>query len=414
MRNAHGVLQASVRGAIGDLCRIELEQGRSVPGELIGFRDRHAQILPYEDVSGLPFDAAVTHLDRRLTVPCGQKLLGRVINGMGKPVDGRGPIFAGRFVQVRRSTPDALSRPNISKPFVTGQRVIDGLLTCGQGQRIGLFAGGGVGKSTLLAELARGCRADVNVIAMIGERGREVRPFIEGALGEDGLRRSVVVVATGDEPAVLRVRAAQTATSIANWFRGQGQNVLVLFDSLTRLAMAQREVGLLMGEPPSARGYPPSSFRVLAELLEQFGATESGSITGMFTVLVDGDDVDEPVSDAARALLDGHFVLTRALAEKGHFPAIDVSQSVSRLFNEVTDKAHQAAARKIRQILATYAEVADLIRIGAYNEGASPQVDRAVRLLPAIEALQRQPTGEFGDFESTRNGMQKIADSWPF
>lgn len=399
---------------MGDLCRIELGRGRSVPGEIIGFRDRRAQILPYEDVSGLPCESSVTHLDRRLTVPCGWKLLGRVIDGLGRPVDGRGAIYAGRFVEVRRITPSALSRPCITKPFITGQRVIDGMLTCGEGQRVGLFAGGGVGKSTLLAEMARGCRADVNVIAMIGERGREVRPFIEGALGEEGLRRSVVVVATGDEPAVLRVRAAQTATSIANWFRSQGKNVLVLFDSLTRLAMAQREVGLLMGEPPSARGYPPSSFRVLAELLEQFGSTESGSVTGIFTVLVDGDDVDEPVADAVRALLDGHFVMTRALAEKGQFPAIDVSQSVSRLFKEVTSEAHQTAARKIRQILATYAEVEELIRIGAYKEGASPEVDRAVRLLPAIEALQRQSTGEFSDFETTQSTMQQIAASWPF
>jgi len=408
------VLQASLRGAIGDLCRIELGRNRSVPGEVIGYRDRYAQILPYEDISGLPFDASVTHLKRRLTIPCGWKLLGRVIDGLGRPIDSQGAVYAGRYVEVRRSTPSALSRPRITRPFVTGQRVIDGLLTCGEGQRIGFFAGGGVGKTTLLAEIARGCRSDINVIAMIGERGREVRPFIEEALGEDGLRRSVVVVATGDEPAVLRVRAAQTATSIANWFRSQGQNVLVLFDSLTRLAMAQREVGLLMGEPPSARGYPPSSFRVLAELLEQFGATETGSVTGIFTVLVDGDDIDEPVSDAVRALLDGHFVLTRALAEKGHFPAIDVSQSVSRLFTEVNDAAHQANALKVRQILATYAEVADLIRIGVYKQGASPQVDRAVQLLPAIETLQQQKTGEFSDLETTQNAMQQIAAAWPY
>ncbi|MFP6765619.1 MAG: FliI/YscN family ATPase [Planctomycetaceae bacterium] len=410
--SADGVLQASVRGSIGDLCRIELGQNRYAPGEVIGFRNGNAQILPYEDVDGLPIEASVTHLKRRLVVPCGWRMLGRVIDGLGRPIDGRGAIYAGRYVQVRRTIPPALSRPPLTKPFVTGQRVIDGLLTCGEGQRVGLFAGGGVGKTTLLAEIAKGCRADVNIIALIGERGREVRPFIENALGPEGLQRSVVVVATGDEPAVLRVRAAQTAASIANWFRAQGKQVLTLFDSLTRLAMAQREIGLLTGEPPSARGYPPSAFRVLAELLEQYGATESGSSTGIFTVLVDGDDVDEPVSDAVRALLDGHFVLTRGLAEKGHYPAIDVSQSVSRLFMEVTDGIHQTAARKIRQILATYAEVADLIRIGAYKEGASPRADSAVRLLSDIEQFQQQENDEFSDYDSTRKAMQRITATW--
>lgn len=401
-------------GSIGDLCRIELGRGHYVFGEIVGFRDRNASILPYEAVEGLPVDASVTQLKRRLTVPIGHRLLGRVIDGLGRPVDGKGAIYAGRQLEVRRSTPAALSRPAITRPFITGQRVIDGLLTCGEGQRVGLFAGGGVGKTTLLAEIARGCQADVNVIAMIGERGREIRPFIEGALGEEGLRRSVVVVATGDEPAVLRVRASQTAASIAHRFRLQGKSVLVLFDSLTRLATAQREIGLLMGEPPSARGFPPSSFRVLAELLEQFGSTETGSVTGIFTVLVDGDDVDEPVSDAVRALLDGHFVLTRTLAERGHFPAIDVGQSVSRLFNEVTSPEHQIAARKLRQILATHFEVEDLIRIGAYKTGSSPQVDRAVQLMPAIQTFQKQETGEFCDFETTQRALQQIGASWPF
>jgi len=410
--SADGVLQATVRGSIGDLCRIELGGDRYAPGEVIGFRNGYAQILPYEDVDGLPIEASVTHLKRRLVVPCGWRMLGRVIDGLGRPIDGRGSVYAGRYVQVRRTIPAALSRPPVTKPFVTGQRVIDGLLTCGEGQRVGLFAGGGVGKTTLLAEIAKGCRADVNIIALIGERGREVRPFIEHALGQEGLERSVVVVATGDEPAVLRVRAAQTAASIANWFRARGKRVLTLFDSLTRLAMAQREIGLVTGEPPSARGYPPSSFRVLAELLEQYGATEAGSSTGIFTVLVDGDDVDEPVSDAVRALLDGHFVMSRALAEKNHYPAIDVSQSISRLFTEVADDVHQSAARKIRQILATYDEVSDLIRIGAYQAGNSPRVDAAVRLLSEIERFQQQETGEFSDYDATRKAMQQITATW--
>ena len=408
------MLQASLPGAIGDVCRIRLGRSRSVLGEITGFRDSDTQILPYEPVDGLPRGATVTCLARRLRLPFGDRLLGRVIDGLGRPLDNAGRVMTGRLIDADRHVPSALERPQITRPFVTGQRVLDGLLTCGEGQRVGLFAGGGVGKTTLLAEIARGAQSDVNVIAMIGERGREVRPFIENALGPEGLKRSVVVVATSDQPAVLRVRAAQTAVSLADRFRQSGRRVLFLFDSLTRLATAQREVGLLMGEPPSARGFPPSSMRILAELLEQLGTSPEGSITGILTVLVDGDDIDEPVADAVRALLDGHFVLDRSLAEKGHYPSINVSQSISRVFREVTDAEHQRDARKLRQILATHAEVADLIRIGAYVDGTSPPVDKAIKLLPAVETFLQQQAGEYSRLEETRSVMQRIAAAWPF
>jgi flagellum-specific ATP synthase len=302
----------------------------------------------------------------------------------------------------------------VDLPFVTGQRVIDGLLTCGRGQRIGLFSGSGVGKSTPLGEIARHAVADVNVIVLVGERGREVRPFLEDCLGADGLERSAVVVATADETPLMRVRAVSTAITIADHFRREGLNVLFLLDSLTRMATAQREIGLARGEPPTARGYTPSVFSLIASTLEALGNSESGSITGILTVLVDGDDLDEPITDAARSVLDGHVVLSRKLAEKGHFPAVDVGASISRVFRDVTTPEHQTAARKIRAIMATHAEVADLIQIGAYQKGSVPQIDRAVELLPRVHEFLQQPAGTWSSQSETEERMHKLAEAWPW
>jgi flagellum-specific ATP synthase len=307
-----------------------------------------------------------------------------------------------------------MERARVRQPFITGQRAIDGLLTLGQGQRMGIFAGSGVGKSTLLGEIAKGCEADINVIALIGERGREVRPFLDDCLGPEGMKKSVVVLATCDQTPLMRVRASQTATAIADHFRANGQNVLLMMDSLTRLAMAQRELGLALGEPPSARGYTPSVFQVLANTVERLGNAAQGSITGILTVLVDGGDMDEPISDAVRSLIDGHIVLDRRLAERGQYPAVSISQSLSRLSNDVTEEAQQKAARKIREILGTYAEAEDLIRIGAYAKGTSQAVDKAIELRPALLSFLKQNINERTDFEETKNRMQAMANAWPF
>ncbi|MCA9226003.1 MAG: FliI/YscN family ATPase, partial [Planctomycetales bacterium] len=350
LRSAQGIVRARLRTAVGDMCHILRSDGRTVPGEVIGFDGATAQIMPYETTDGLEPDATVVGMGRKLRIPVGRELLGRIINALGRPIDG-GHLRARQWSTIQTGTPSPLERPPIETPFVTGQRVIDGLLTLGKGQRVGLFAGSGVGKSTLLGEIAKSASSDLNVIALVGERGREVRPFLEECLGPEGLARSVVIVSTADQPPLLRIRATQTAVTIADHFRSHGADVLLLVDSLTRLAMAQREIGLLMGEPPSARGYTPSVFQMLSNVLEQLGTSAHGSITGICTVLVDGDDMDEPVADNVRAVVDGHIVLSRRLAERGHYPAVDVGASVSRTFREVTDPQHQSAARKVRAAL---------------------------------------------------------------
>jgi flagellum-specific ATP synthase len=307
-----------------------------------------------------------------------------------------------------------LERQRIREPFVTNIRAIDGILTCGRGQRVGIFAGSGVGKSTLLGEIAKGAQADVNVIALIGERGREVGPFLEDCLGPEGMARSVVVVATCEQTPLMRVRASQAAIAIADYFREQGADVLFMIDSLTRLAMAQRELGLMLGEPPSSRGYTPSVFQLLANTVERLGNAAVGSITALMTVLVEGGDLDEPISDAVRSLVDGHIVLDRKIAERGFYPAIDISRSVSRVAHEVIDREHALAARKLRAILATYQEVQDLIRIGAYVRGSSPQVDKALELMPRVEQFLRQDIGERSTFAQTREALLAIAAQWPY
>jgi flagellum-specific ATP synthase len=388
--------------------------GEPVRAEVIGFTGGTAHLVAFDQPENLQSGTRVISCGQKLSVPAGDTLLGRVLDGLGRPIDGRDPIDACPRVAVRGDVPPPFDRARILQPFVTGQRAIDGLLTCGRGQRVGIFAGSGVGKSTLLGEIAKGSEAQVNVIALVGERGRELRPFLQDCLGSSGMQRSVVIVATCEQPPIMRVRAAQTAITIADHFRRGGTDVLFLLDSLTRLAMAQRELGLALGEPPTARGYTPSVFQLMATLLERLGNADRGSITGIITVLVEGDDLDEPISDAARALLDGHIVLDRRLAERGHFPAISISQSVSRVSRDVTTTAHQTAARKIRTILAAHSEMEDLIRIGAYTKGGSPSVDRAVELLPAVTAYLRQDVNEQTPFADTTRTLERIAAAWPF
>ena len=414
LRRANSLLTCTLPAAVGDLCELRDPRGRPLLAEVIGFADGAAFLMPYEPADNVRPGTPVVRRERGLTAPVGDGLLGRILDGLGRPLDGRGPLTGCTSRPVRHGAPQPMERARIRAPFVTGQRALDGLLTCGKGQRVGIFAGSGVGKSTLLGEIAKGSNSDVNVIALIGERGREVRPFLDDCLGPDGLARSVVVVATCDQTPLLRVRAAQVAITMADFYRDRGADVLLLLDSLTRLAMAQREMGLALGEPPSARGYTPSVFQLLANTVERLGNDARGSITGILTVLVDGDDLDEPITDAVRSFVDGHIVLDRRLAERGHYPAISVSHSISRIAHDVISPAHQAAARKLRAVMATYAEVEDLIRIGAYAKGTSPQVDRAVELMPAVEVFLKQQVGERTAFAETQAALERIAAAWPY
>ncbi len=414
LRIAEDGLACALSAAIGDQCRILEPNGREVPAEVVGFTRGLARLAPFEFAEELRSGMPVVRMPQRRSVPIGQGLMGRVLDGLGRPLDGKGPIRPGERRLVRFAPPSPLERERIERPFVTGQKAIDSLLLCGRGQRLGIFAGSGVGKSTLLGNIAKTAEADLNVICLVGERGCELRPFLEDSLGEAGLKKSVVVISSSEQLPLMRIRAVETAISIADSFRSRGANVLFFLDSLTRLAMAQRELGLSLGEPPSARGYTPSVFQLLANTVEQLGNGAIGSITGFLTVLVEGDDLAEPVADSARSLLDGHFVLDRKLAEAGHFPAISISQSVSRAFLSVTDPAHQAAARKIRAIMAMHAEVQDLIRIGAYQKGTSPQIDKVIELMPAIMSFLRQTTGEQFAFAETRKALEQIAARWPY
>ena len=414
LRSATGLMTASIQAAVGDHCAIKGQDGETVLAEVIGFDGDLARLVPFDAAENLSAGLAVIHKGKGLTVPTGRNLLGRVIDGLGRPLDGKGPIGECPMRPVNRPAPPAMERQRIRAPFVTGIRAIDSVLTCGGGQRIGIFAGSGVGKSTLLGEVANGSRADVNVIALIGERGREVAPFLEDVLGPEGMANSVVIVATCEQTPLMRVRAAQAAIAIADYFRDDGKNVLFVIDSLTRLAMAQRELGLLLGEPPSSRGYTPSVFQLLANTVERLGNAAVGSITALLTVLVDGGDMDEPIADYVRGLVDGHIVLDRKIAERGFYPAIDVSRSISRVATDVVDRDFAKAARKFRAILATHAEVQDLIRIGAYVRGSSQQVDKAIELMPRVEKFLKQDVGERSTFEETRAALFQIAGAWPF
>jgi flagellum-specific ATP synthase len=376
--------------AIGDFCEIRTTNGRRIRTQVIGFRDGRVLSLPLEEIDGLQLGDELSARSNDARVEVGPALLGRIIDGFGKPMDGGPPIEAQNTYSLHGEPVSPLAREHITEPLVTGIRAIDALLPCGKGQRIGIFGGSGVGKSTLLGSMSRHNSADVTVIAMIGERNREVRAFLENELGPEGRKRSVVVCATSERPAPLRVRACLVALAVAEYFRDQGASVLLVMDSVTRLAMAQREIGLAAGEPPSQKGYTPSVFNLLPKILERAGNFQRGSITGFFTVLVEGDDFNEPICDAVRGILDGHFILSRQLAGQGHYPAIDILNSVSRLTSAVAPPGQQASARKIRQALAAYRDSEDLIQLGAYVAGSNPTLDSSIRLRPELLDFLRQ------------------------
>jgi len=397
---------------VGRICEICLSDGRRVPAEVVGFHGDHRILMPLEGLEGAaPNDPVLARTgERYLTI--GDGLLGRVIDGLGRPIDGKGPLEGSERRPLDSCPPPPLSRPPIREPLVFGIRAFDGLLTCGKGQRLGIFAGSGVGKSTLLGEVARASQADVNVLALVGERGREVRQFLEESLGAEGLARSVVAVATSDTSPVQRVKVAFTAAAVAEYFRDQGKDVLFMMDSLTRFAQAQREIGLAAGEPPTSKGYCPSVFSLLPKLTERLGRSEKGSITGMFTILVEADDMNDPVADSVRALLDGHIVLSRKLAEMGHYPAVDILASVSRLMTAVVSPAHALAAQKFRAIYSTYLGAEDLINIGALAPGSNRRIDKAVSLIDRVNEFLIQPVGQRTSLEETVRRLGEITQSW--
>jgi len=380
-----------------------------IRAEVIGFRGERILLTPFEDLRGVGPGSLVRATGDVLRIPVGEGLIGRVIDGFGNPIDRKGPLTGMMSASVQSTPANPLERPRIDTVIPFGVRAIDALLTCGKGQRIGIFSGSGVGKSTLLGMIARNIASDVNVIALVGERGREVMDFMEKDLKPEGMARSVLVVATSDQPAMMRLKCALVATSIAEHFRDCGKNVLLMMDSLTRFAMAQREIGLAMGEPPVARGYTPSIYSLLPRLLERTGNFGKGSITGIYTVLVEGDDVNEPISDTVRGILDGHIVLTRALAMKNHFPAIDILASISRLMNEIVDEGQMQAAGKIRRILSVYQENADLISIGAYKSGTNPELDHAIRCVGNINKFLRQGVDEKAGLGDIIQALEALA-----
>lgn len=388
---------------LNDLCRIIIDKnsGTSILAEVVGFRDKRLLLMPFESVEGIGVGCIVENTGHPLSVLVGDELLGHTVDGVGRPTDLSefDTLDLKYEYPVEAAPPDPMSRKIIDEVLPLGVKAVDALITIGKGQRIGIFAGSGVGKSTLLGMFARNTKADINVIALVGERGREVREFIERDLGEEGMRRSIVVVATSDKPALIRSKAAKTATAIAEYFRDQGKDVLLMMDSLTRFSMAQREIGLASGEPPVTRGYPPSVYSEMPKLLERAGNSSEGSITGLYTVLVDGDDFNEPITDTARSILDGHIMLSRKLGHKNHYPAIDVLQSISRVMSAIATKDHKTLAGKLKNVLATYNEAEDLINIGAYKSGSNPDIDYAIRKIRDVNAFLRQGTDEKFLFE---------------
>jgi flagellum-specific ATP synthase/type III secretion protein N (ATPase) len=392
---------------IGEVCEIRARTGEKILSEVVGFRNSTTLLMPLGDMEGIQPDSSIYPQKTVLQAPVGAHLLGRVLDGLGEPIDGNGPLGEIETRPINNSAPHPMERKIITEPLVTGVRAIDGFLTCGKGQRMGIFAGSGVGKSTLMGSIARSSKSDVSVIALIGERGREVRDFVEGDLGKEGLERSVVVVSTSDKPALMRLKAAYVAMTIAENFRDQGMDVTFLMDSVTRFAMAQREVGLAIGEPPASRGYTPSVFALLPKLLERAGTGQRGSITGYFTVLVEGDDFNEPICDAVRSILDGHIILSRQLATRNHYPAIDVLGSISRVMPHITSREHRDWAAKARRLLATYEKARDLINIGAYVSGSDPEVDEAITAMPIIESFLLQGK-EFSEFSETISQLEGI------
>lgn len=396
------------KAKMGEICKLIPDSGIPVLGEVVGFRGGRVLLMPFGDLYGIAPGSSVEATGRELEVPVSKQMLGRVTDALGFPIDQKPSWLVDTYYPVMERPPAPLERELIGSPLPTGVRAIDALLTLGEGQRIGIFSGSGVGKSTLMGMVAKKTTGDVNVIALIGERGREVREFIEKDLGTDGLKRSVVVVATSDEPALLRIKAAWVATAIAEYFRDQGLQVLLMMDSVTRWCMALREVGLAIGEPPTTRGYTPSVFANLPKLLERAGKGSKGSITGIYTVLVEGDDMDEPIADAARGILDGHIVLSRDLAQMGHYPAIDVLGSVSRLMPDVVQEHHLTTAQEVRTILSTYRKAEDLINIGAYVKGSNPNIDKALKYIHKVNAFLKQGVDETALFNSAVSQMAGI------
>ncbi len=391
-----------------DLCRINSSDKKySVTAEVIGFRDGHILLMPFDELDGIGIGSTVENTGTMHSVKVGDHLLGMTLDGLGNPLDGS-KLTATEYYPVEAEPPAPLDRVIIDEVLPLGVKAIDGLLTIGKGQRIGIFSGSGVGKSTLLGMIARNTKADINVIALIGERGREVKEFIERDIGEEGLKRSVLVIATSDKPAIIRKKAAKTATSIAEYFRNQGKDVLLMMDSLTRFSMAQREIGLAAGEPPVSRGYPPSVYSEMPKLLERAGNDAKGSITGLYTVLVDGDDFNEPITDTARGILDGHIILSRKFANKNHYPAIDVLQSISRVMSSIVSKEHKALSGQCKMLLATYQDAEDLINIGAYKPGSNKNIDLAVAKIDKINAFLQQQVEDKFTFEETLELLKSI------
>lgn len=400
---------------LNDLCHIiTKDTNQIINAEVVGFRDDRVLLMPYDNTSGVGLGSRVENTGAPLKVKVGDELLGKTLDGLGNPIDDSEPLSVqGQGYSVEAEPPDPLTREIIDEVLPLGVKAVDGLNTIGKGQRIGIFAGSGVGKSTLLGMFARNTKADINVIALIGERGREVREFIERDLGPEGMARSVVVVATSDKPALIRNKAAKTATAIAEYFRDQGKDVLLMMDSLTRFSMAQREIGLASGEPPVSRGYPPSVYSEMPKLLERAGRSDKGSITGLYTVLVDGDDMNEPITDTARSILDGHIILDRKIAQKNHYPAIDVLQSISRVMSTITDDLHKEAGGRLRNVLATYSEAEDLVNIGAYKPGSNADIDFALSKINAVNEFLRQGTYEKFDFDEEIQMLREIFEEDP-
>jgi flagellum-specific ATP synthase len=397
---------------LGDLCQIMIDREKNLTAmaEVVGFRDKRLLLMPFENVEGIGVGCIVENTGHPLSIEVGEGLLGHTLDGIGRPTDGEVPVLPYQY-PVDAPPPDPMAREIISEVLPLGVKAVDGLITVGKGQRIGIFAGSGVGKSTLLGMFARNTKADINVIALIGERGREVREFVERDLGEEGMKRSIVVVATSDKPALIRRTAAKTATAIAEYFRDQGKDVLLMMDSLTRFSMAQREIGLASGEPPVTRGYPPSVYSEMPKLLERAGTAERGSITGLYTVLVDGDDFNEPITDTARSILDGHIMLDRKLGHKNHYPAIDILQSISRVMSSIATAEHKELAGRLKNVLATYNEAEDLINIGAYKRGSNREIDYAIQKIDDVNGFLMQKTEEkFGFEEEIELLRQLFAD----
>lgn len=392
---------------LNDLCEIIAEDGKRIMAEVVGFRDKSLLLMPFDSVEGVGVGCMVENTGKPLSIPVGDELLGHTLDGVGRIDDGS-TLELNEEYPAEAQPPDPMDREIISEVLPLGVKAVDGLITVGKGQRIGIFAGSGVGKSTLMGMFARNTKAEVNVIALIGERGREVREFVENDLGPEGMARSVVVVATSDKPALIRNKAAKTATSIAEYFRDQGKDVLLMMDSLTRFSMAQREIGLASGEPPVTRGYPPSVYSEMPRLLERAGNSDKGSITGLYTVLVDGDDFNEPITDTARSILDGHIMLDRRLAQRNHYPAIDVLQSISRVMSAIADREHKQAAGKLKNVLATYREAEDLINIGAYKSGSNKNIDYAIEKIDQVNEFLLQETHTKYDFEDEIEALEEM------